>query len=100
MGNTGKTEKRGATIKSVQYTNEERAAAALRRLRVEIDAKYGSVTAFAPHVTSVKKHALLDNLNGTSMPRFNVIVEILDLLGLDYNELMRRAEADLEASAE
>lgn len=78
-------------------SNDERVTAALKRLRVEIEAKYGSVSALAPHLTTVKKHALLDNLNGTSMPKFNVVMEILDLLGLPYDELMRRADADLRA---
>lgn len=79
-------------------TTDERVTAALKRLRVEIEAKYGSVTAMAPHLTTVKKHALLDNLNGTSMPKFNVVMEILELLGLPYDELMRRADADLRAA--
>jgi hypothetical protein len=78
-------------------TTDERVTAALKRLRTEIDAKYGSVTALAPHLTTVKKHALLDNLNGTSMPKFNVVIEILGLLDLSYDELMRRADADLRA---
>ncbi|WP_345543516.1 hypothetical protein [Microbacterium jejuense] len=81
-------------------TIDERTAAALKRLRVEIDAKYGSVTALAPMMTTVKKHALLDNLNGTSMPKFNVVMEILDHLELSYDELMRRVDADLRSSAE
>lgn len=78
-------------------TNDERVTAALKRLRVEIEAKYGSVSALSPHLTTVKKHALLDNLNGTSMPKFNVVMEILEVLGLPYDELMRRADADLRA---
>jgi hypothetical protein len=78
-------------------TTDERVAAALKRLRLEIEAQYGSVSAIAPHLTTVKKHALLDNLNGTSMPKFNVVMEILELLGLPYDELMRRADADLQA---
>lgn len=86
-----------ANMGKMGHTNEERVAAALRRLRVEIEAQYGSVTAMAPHLTTVKKHALLDNLNGTSMPKFNVVMEILELLDLPYDELMRRADADLRA---
>lgn len=78
-------------------TTEERVAAALKRLRIEIEAKYGSVSALAPHMTTVKKHALLDNLNGTSMPKFNVVMEILERLDLPYDELMRRADADLQS---
>jgi hypothetical protein len=77
-------------------TTEMRVAAALKRLRIEIEAKYGSVSALAPHLTTVKKHALLDNLNGTSMPKFNVVMEILEQLDLPYDELMRRADADLQ----
>ena len=75
---------------------EELADAAMRRLRAEIVRQFGTVKAFAPHLTSIKYEGLNDNLAGRSDMRLQVLYECLAVLGMDQAEFVRRALADAE----
>lgn len=85
----------GSSVSSVP-TPEDIANASMRRLRAEIETRFGSVKAFAP-LTSMSAYGLNDNLAGRTDMKLKVLYEILALLELDQAEFARRVLADLEA---
>ena len=81
---------------AIVATPEDLADAAMRRLRAEIVNKFGTVKAFAPHLSTIKYEALGDNLAGRSDMRLSVLYECLAVLEMDQAEFVKRVLADAE----